>query len=145
MPKKQIPGQQKLQIQTPPKPGTPAWLIQQIQTPTQTCRRETNYQPCPNCAAPTLYGYTTEPCAWPTRVDPINLTPTIQTMLDVAGRPLYQLTTNITGTAYQLINASGPCDALTVLTNHKCGYPPTGPNILTAPAPTYPPGSPAPF
>lgn len=144
---KQTTGQQKLVLPgDQPRPGTKEWVIHELSQPTRNCQQATHLTPCPHCAALTLYGYADDIAAWPTRADTTNLTYTTQTILATAGRPLYQLTTNATGTAYKLYYATGPNRALTVLTNHKCGYPPPpGKNILTPPNNHYPPGTPAPF
>ncbi|MEX3610052.1 hypothetical protein VVR12_03250 [Rothia sp. LK2588] len=144
MPKKQqTTGQTTLQLpHNNPRPGTPNWALQQLTQPRTNYHHDTQLTTCTHCAAIILYGYAD---GWPTQTDPINLTHHTQTIIHAAGRPLYQLTTNTTGTAYRLHLATGPNDALTVLTNHKCHYPPPDTNILTPKPATYPPGSPPPF
>lgn len=141
MPKKQH-HQPQLPIPTPP-PGTTQWIINQLQNP-QNCKRQAQLQTCPNCGALTLYGYAGDTAAWPTRTDPTLLTPQQQQTLHTAGRPLYQLTTNTTGTAWHLHYATGPNNATKVLTNHKCHYPTQGTPLLTNKKP-QPPNTPPPF
>lgn len=144
---KQTVGQQKIALPgDQPRPGTKEWVTLELSQPTRTCQQTAHLTTCPTCHALTLYGYTDDIASWPTRADLNNLDYTTQIILATAGRPLYQLTTNQAGTAYKLYYATGPNHALTVLTNHRCGYPPPGgQSILTPPTTHYPPGTPAPF
>ena len=143
LPKKQQHHQPQLPIPTPP-PGTPQWITNQLQT-RQNCKRQAQLQTCPNCGALTLYGYNEDTAAWPTRTDPTLLTYQQQQTLHTAGRPLYQLTTNTTATAWLLYYATGPNHATKILTNHKCHYPTQGTPLLTPKTKPLPPDAPPPF
>ena len=135
--KKQAPHQTRLTLPGDnPPPGSKQWIIQQLTNKTRTHKTATQLTICPTCKALTLYGYTHPPTGRPTTVDPIRLDQPTQTIFHTAGRPLYQLTTNTTGTAYNLHYSTGPSPALTILTNHKCGYPPPGQLIFKPPQTT---------
>ena len=143
---KQIVGQRKLVFPSDqPRPGTKEWVTLELSKPTRTCQQTAHLVTCPTCHGLTLYGYCDDQLSWPTRCDLTRVDHQTQTILATAGRPLYQLTTNQAGTAYKLYYATGPSQASTILTNHKCGYPTPGQTILTPPTSHCPPGAPAPF
>ena len=138
------PEQTSIELPTDhPRPGTQAWVLNEITTPTQTTRRTAHIHTCPNCTAITLTGYNDDHTATRTRVDPITLDPDQAAIHATAGRRLYHLAT--TDRTYRLYETDNPNHPPPILTNHICGHPPPGQPLLQPPTPQPPANQPPPF